>query len=271
MDRPLKPPVRTVALLGSAQTLAWASSYYLPAVLGPPMARELGLSTPGVFAAFSGALVVSATVGPWAGRVIDRHGGRPLLMATSLGFAIALAVLSQALGPLTMVIGWLLLGVAMGAGLYDSAFASLVRLYGSGSRGAITGITLLAGFASTVGWPLSAWMEAQVGWRGACLGWAGLHLLLGLPLNAALPSIRRLAAPAERDAPTSGPGLDAAPQGARPRAEVPVTGRLAVEEVLDGDGTTADGDRWVRRGERGALPRRAGHGGPRPQLALRRR
>jgi predicted MFS family arabinose efflux permease len=176
-----------VATLGTAQTLAWASSYYLPAILAAPMARDLGLSTPAVFAAFSLALVISALVGPLAGRAIDRHGGRPVLMLTNLVFAAGLAALGGAQGPLTMLAAWALLGLAMGSGLYEAGFATLVRLYGRDSRDAITGITLIAGFASTVGWPLSTWMEAHVGWRGACFSWAALHLLLGLPLNAMLP------------------------------------------------------------------------------------
>ena len=70
----------TVARLGTAQTLAWASSYYLPAMLAAPMARDLGVTTPTVFAAFSVALIVSALLGPFAGRGIDRHGGRPVLL-----------------------------------------------------------------------------------------------------------------------------------------------------------------------------------------------
>ena len=177
----------TVATLGSAQTLAWASSYYLPAMLALPMARDLGVATPTVFAAFSVALLVSAAVGPAAGRAIDRHGGRPVLMATSLGFACGLAALALAQGPLALFAAWVLIGVAMGAGLYEGAFATLVRLYGLGSRTPITGITLIAGFASTVGWPLSALLETTIGWRGACGVWAALHLLVGLPLNARLP------------------------------------------------------------------------------------
>ncbi|MDT8998878.1 MFS transporter [Paucibacter sp. APW11] len=178
---------RTVATLGAAQTLAWASSYYLPAMLATPMALEFGLAPATIFAAFSVALVVSALVGPWAGRRIDRHGGRPLLMGSSLLFALGLAALGLAQGPVSLFAAWLLLGLAMAGGLYDAAFASLVRLYGQDARRSITGITLIAGFASTVGWPLSTLMEQHWGWRGACLGWAALHLLLGLPLNAWLP------------------------------------------------------------------------------------
>ena len=177
----------TVVRLGTSQTLAWASSYYLPAMLAEPMARDLGVATSAVFAAFSVALIVSALLGPMAGHTIDRHGGRPVLLATNVLFAAGLTALALAQGPVGLFAAWVLIGVAMGSGLYEAAFATLVRLYADGARGAITGITLLAGFASTVGWPLSAWMEGAYGWRGACLGWAALHLLVGMPLNAWLP------------------------------------------------------------------------------------
>jgi MFS family permease len=176
-----------VLRLGTAQTLAWGSTYYLPALLAQPMARELGLPVTQAWAAFSAALLLSALLGPAAGRAIDRHGGRGVLAITSLVFAAGLAALSQAQGLVSMGLAWLLIGVAMGCGLYEAAFATLVRLQGPRARNAITGITLLGGFASTVGWPLTGWMETEFGWRGACLGWAGLHLLLGLPLNLWLP------------------------------------------------------------------------------------
>ena len=185
-----------VAALGTAQTLAWASSYYLPAVLAAPMARSLDVGVPTVFAAFSAALAVSALAGPWAGRAIDRLGGRPVLMGSNAVFALGLLALGMARDVWTLFAAWALMGLAMGSGLYEAAFSTLVRLYGQESRSAITGVTLFAGFASTVGWPLSTWLEAHVGWSGACFAWAGLHLLLGLPLNAWLPGVMQ-----ERDSP----------------------------------------------------------------------
>jgi hypothetical protein len=72
-------------------------------------------------------------------------------------------------------------------GLYEAAFATLTRLYGSAARQPITGITLIAGFASTVGWPVTSWLDAHYGWRIACQVWAVVHLLLALPLNLFLP------------------------------------------------------------------------------------
>lgn len=206
---------RAVVPLGLAQTLAWASSYYLPAMLAVPIARDLGIATPTVFAAFSVALVVSAIVGPWSGRLIDRQGGRPVLMGTSLLFAVGLLALGMAGSTPALFAAWAILGIAMGSGLYEAAFASLVRLYGHDSRNAITGITLMAGFASTVGWPLSAWLEARFGWRGACFTWAGLHLLVGLPLNAWLPNVGAASHASTTSASTKTP-VAAAPPNAGP-------------------------------------------------------
>ena len=176
-----------VARLGTTQTLAWASSYYLPALLAGPMAADLGWSVNQVFGAFTLALVISALVGPRAGRAIDEWGGRPVLMATNLLFALGLFTLGLTQAEWQMWMAWALIGLAMGSGLYDSAFATLVRLYPHGARNAITGVTLVAGFASTVGWPLTAWWLETLGWRGACMAWGGLHLVIGLPLHGSLP------------------------------------------------------------------------------------
>lgn len=191
--------------LGTAQTLAWASTYYLPAILAVPMAREFEVPSSWVFGAFSAGLIVSALLGPAAGRAIDARGGRPILILSSLVFAIGLAVLGLANGIVMLSLGWVVLGAGMALGLYDSAFSTLAHLYGRGARGPITGITLIAGFASTVGWPLSALFEAEIGWRGACFAWAALHLLVGLPLNRFLvPAGGRIEAEAALDTAKAG-------------------------------------------------------------------
>ncbi|MCG7351886.1 MFS transporter [Roseomonas sp. NAR14] len=169
--------------LGITQTLAWASTYYLPAVFADPVCEALGLSRALFFGIFSGALLLSGLVGPTAGRLIDTYGGRDVLAASNLVFAAGLALLSFAFGPVTLALAWAVIGVGMGFGLYEAAFATVTGLYGREARNAITGITLFAGFASTVGWPASAFMIDALGWRGACLAWAVLHLVVALPLN----------------------------------------------------------------------------------------
>src|SRR6266481_4368079 len=138
--------LRVVVSLGTTQTLAWASSYYLPAILADPIARDLGISSNWFFDAFSGSLVISGLLGPRVGRQIDRVGGRQVLSASNVSLAGGLALLGTATSVWMMVAAWLLLGIGMGCGLYDAAFGTLGRIYGDGARKAITGITLIAGF-----------------------------------------------------------------------------------------------------------------------------
>jgi len=172
-----------VTALGTTQTLAWASSYYLPAILGAPIATALHLPIAAFFGVFSGAMLLSGMLAPRVGRVIDRHGGRAMMAASSVVLAGGLAMLGLVQGLAGLCAAWLVLGVGTAMGLYAPAFATLSRLYGLDARGPITGITLFAGFASTIGWPLSAFMLDHYGWREACFVWAGLNLFLCLPVN----------------------------------------------------------------------------------------
>jgi predicted MFS family arabinose efflux permease len=176
-----------IAALGTAQTLAWGSSYYLPAILADPIAHDLGISSNWFFAAFSASLMISGLLGPRVGRQIDRVGGRQVLCISNLVLAGGLALLGASTSVWAMSAAWGLLGVGMGLGLYDAAFGALGRIYGKDARGAITGITLIAGFASTVAWPLSSLGLETIGWRDTCHAWALAHIVLGLPLNLSLP------------------------------------------------------------------------------------
>ena len=186
----------TVANLGTTQTLAWASSYYLVAILADPMARDLAITPTNVFAAFSVSLLLAAVLGPRIGRTIDQLGGRGVLAASNLIFALGLTLLAMAPSPWVLWAGWLVMGAGMGFGLYDAAFGTLGRIFGDAARRPITGITLIAGFASTVGWPLTTWGDATIGWRMTCAAWACAHIVLGLPLNLLLPRIRQAASDA---------------------------------------------------------------------------
>src|SRR4029077_4710207 len=142
--------------IGLTQTLAWGSSYYLPAILADPIAAGVGVSKLLFFGFFSGSLLLQAALGPAIGKAIDRQGGRGVLVLSNLVLGAGLAWLALAQGAGGLAGAWVLLGIGMALGLYDSAFATLTALYGLRARAPITGITLIAGFASTVGWPLSA-------------------------------------------------------------------------------------------------------------------
>ncbi|MET1026543.1 MAG: MFS transporter, partial [Dongiaceae bacterium] len=180
-----------IPALGITQILAWGSSYYLPAVLAGPIARDTGWSLSWVAGGLSLGLLIAGLVSPKVGRYIHHAGGRPVL-AASAGL-LALGHISLALSPNLpcFFLAWAILGLGMGAGLYDPAFATLGRLYGSRARHHIATLTLFGGFASTICWPLSAFLVTHLGWRGTCLSYAAIHLALCLPLYLlALPKDR---------------------------------------------------------------------------------
>ena len=203
----MRSKAAVVTALGTSQTLAWASSYYLPAILADPISAGIGVPRTWVFGAFTAALLIAAFAGPYVGRAIDRVGGRGVLVLSNFVLAAGLTVLAAATGPIGLFVAWALLGAGMALGLYDAAFATLARLYGHEARGPITGITLIAGFASTVSWPLSAFLDHALGWRETCLIWAALNLAVALPLNRFLlplpPKSARVSAHDAPDAPVS--------------------------------------------------------------------
>lgn len=185
-----------VSALGVTQILAWGSSYYLPAVLAAPIARDTGWSLASVVAGLSCGLLLAGLVSPVTGRLIQRHGGRPVLAASSLLLAAAHSLLATATTYPLYLVAWLLMGLGMSSGLYDAGFATLGRLYGQGARSAITNLTLFGGFASTVCWPLSAFLVEHGGWRIACLSYAAIHLAICLPLHLRMIPPSPPAAPA---------------------------------------------------------------------------
>jgi MFS family permease len=185
---PAPPGARRNALiLGLAQTLVWAVTYYLPAMVAPVVVADLGASPAAVYGAFSAALLIAGLAAPRVGREIERRGGRPVLAFSTLLLAGGLGLLGLLPGLWGWVLGWLLLGLGMATGLYEAAFATLGALYGRAARRPITLVTLLGGFASSLGWPMSAALLPLLGWRGTCLAYAALLLLLVLPLYLLLP------------------------------------------------------------------------------------
>ena len=172
-----------MSALGIAQIISWGSLFYTIGVLGPALAQTAGVGEIALFASFSAGLVVSGLMAPVTGRRIDTHGGRNVLAAGSVLAAIACAALALVQGPVTMLIAWLLAGVAMAATLYDSAFATLNDIAGPHYRRAVTALTLFGGLASTVFWPLSHLLLERVGLRETFAIYAVTHLVVCLPLH----------------------------------------------------------------------------------------
>jgi predicted MFS family arabinose efflux permease len=209
---------RRICALGVAQIISWGTLFYTIAVLGAAMRNDLGVSDVLLFGAYTAGLFVSGLMSPFVGRRIDRHGGRPMLASGSVLGAVACAVLALAQGPLTLLAGWLLAGLAMAGCLYDPAFATLHAIAGARYRRAVTALTLFGGFASTVFWPLSQFLLEAVGWRATFLIYAGLHVVVCLPAHlVAVPAGRGPGASFDERAP---PDDASQPMTARPDGAV---------------------------------------------------
>jgi predicted MFS family arabinose efflux permease len=187
-----------VPVLGVTQILAWGSTFYLLGVLANPIVKDTGWDFAWVMGGVSLGLLAAGAVSPRVGAAIGRRGGRAILAGGTVLLAAGLALLGAAQTFAMYLFAWLLIGFGMGACLYDAAFSTLGSIYGKDSRAAITWVTLFGGFASTVCWPLSAFLVEQFGWRGTCYIYAVVHLGFSLPLLlATLPNRSFVVSPAD--------------------------------------------------------------------------
>ena len=186
-------PWRAVPVLGVTQILSWGTIFYTPVLIVPLIAAERGWSMSFAMGGFSVGLLAAGLSAPYVGRSIDRFGGHVVMTIGSLIGALGLVLIVHAAQPLAYLAVWVVLGVAMAANLYDSAFATLGRIFGAGARSPITALTLAGGFASTVSWPTThILLEACRLARhlsGLCRA-AGLHLGAAACLGAAARALR---------------------------------------------------------------------------------
>jgi MFS family permease len=225
----MRPRWAVASGVGLVQMLAFGTSLYLLTVLSQPIRADTGWPLPWIIGGMSLGQLAGAAFAPRVGRWIKHHGGRPALSISSLLFAGGLSLLAISPNLAVYVAGWVVIGLGMACGLYDTAFGALGRLYGLEARRAITTVTLWGGFASTVFWSLSGVLVTHVGWRWTCGVYALMHLAIGLPvyrflLPAAEPHVETPTRPGEG---SPAPGLsDIA------RAAVVLLGAVLMTETL---------------------------------------
>ena len=176
-------PWFAICALGLTQITAWGTGYYCLGVLAGPIAADLGWSRSFVYLGFTVALVVMAIVSPWAGRMIDRHGGQRIMTTGTVLVSAGMFLLSFVSGQAAYLATWALLGFGLRLCLYDAAFASIVQVTPTHGRMAISYLTLFGAFASTVFWVLGHYLNEAMGWRQTLLAFAAINLAVCLPLN----------------------------------------------------------------------------------------
>lgn len=176
------PSASAIIGLGVLQILVWGGSFFILAVMAEPIMRETGWASQWVYGALSLSLMVSAVLAPLSSRLVARYGGRPQLAGSGAVVALGLLIMAASHGLPLFLLAWVVIGVGMAMGLYEALFSTLGALYAEGAGRAITGITLISGFASTLSWPAVALLIEHFGWREACVAYACVLLVVVAPL-----------------------------------------------------------------------------------------
>ena len=208
----ISPVGRATAVLAVTQVTGWGTTFYLPALIGRDMARELGLSTEFVFFGVTLMVAVMAVMSPWLGKRMDRVGAAGTLTLGSMVFALALVALGSTRGPVSYALAWMLIGLGGSLGLSLASFTALAQVAGRSARSSMSVLMLFTGLASSITWPLTGALDAAIGWRAVCFVYASVHVLLCLPLHAFV--LPRRSAVSGGDAPAPAPSA-VTPEGRR--------------------------------------------------------
>lgn len=178
-------PASPIAIwaLGATQVIGYGTLFYSFAILAPDMARDLGISAQWAFGALSVGLFVGSLFAPAAGRLADRHGAGRMLSIGSVFAALALVGCSLAPDRYGFAIGLLAMELASCMVLYATAFVAIVQIGRVQAQRSITALTLIAGFASTVFWPLTSLLHETLDWRSIYQVFAVMHLVACLPIH----------------------------------------------------------------------------------------
>lgn len=184
--------------LGVSMTCGYGALYYSFGVLAPEIARHFQWDNSFVFGVFSAGLLASAFLSPLCGRLVDRFGARPVMSIGAALSALLLALHGLAEQPMVFAALMALIPLVSIAVLYETGFTALTQLYGAASRSHMTAVTLVAGFASTIFWPLCQWLLTVTDWRGTYLVIAAVYAIGALPVHLALPRAAPLSHPMKK-------------------------------------------------------------------------
>jgi MFS family permease len=179
--------------LGATQIIGYGTLYYSFSILAPEMARDFAWSTEWVFGVFSASLLFGGLIAPSIGRWMDRHGAGRMMSLGSAVAALALILCAFAPGRATFIAGLVAIEMASAFVLYNAAFALLVQVTPRTAQRSITHLTLIAGFASTLFWPITSLLHEHLTWREVYLVFACINLLVCLPIHLWLASLMKAA------------------------------------------------------------------------------
>ncbi len=172
-----------IPVLGITQVFGYGTLYYAFTVLAPRVTAEFGWAPEWTFGGFAIGLLLGGAVAPVTGSLIDRYGTRLVMTIGSALAGLSLLALAEARGIVSYILAMVALQAVTTAVFYDAAFAALTQARGGQARRAISQLTLIGGFASTLFWPLTSSLLAILDWRGVYRLYGLAQILVCLPLH----------------------------------------------------------------------------------------
>jgi MFS family permease len=209
-----KLPMWALAGLGATQIIGYGTLYYCLSILVPDIARDLAVSEQWVYGAFSVALLIGAFAAPLSGKLADRWGAGRVMAVGSVGSAMTLVVTAMSSGATSFAIALALMQIVSAGVLYSTAFTAIVQAGGRRAQTSIVHLTLIAGFASSLFWPLTTWLHGWMSWRDVLFLYAGMHIIVCLPVHVGLSRLTSGAVVAARAAPIPSPSTNPSASGA---------------------------------------------------------
>ncbi|MBP1850906.1 MFS transporter [Rhizobium halophytocola] len=182
--------LRLIAVLAVSQIVGWGTTFDMPGVLGRTIAGDLDLANEVAFAGLTVMMVTGGLLGPLTGRLLSRHGAARVLASGSVSFALGLALLALAAGPILYFAAWGLLGIGAAFGLSVPCYAAVVEREGQDAKRTIALLMIFTGLSAAIFWPIWSALDGIIGWRNAALLAAALQFFVLAPLHLfALPKV----------------------------------------------------------------------------------
>lgn len=220
---------RAILGLGFSQIIGWGTTYYLVSLLSQAFGSALNISTAWVLGGTSVTLAAAAVIGPRIGRWQDQAGSRVVMATGTVIMALGLMVLALSQGLVSYYLAWTIIAIGSPMALYSAAFTALTQIAGPHARRAISYLTFMGGLASTIFWPVTAWLMTWLDWRSIVWLFAGLNLVVCLPIHLTLLNRRPQPGISVPAAPSVPNGI---PETAFPLAFAMFAGMLAMTGLV---------------------------------------
>ncbi len=171
-----------VAMIGQSMSVGTVLVYAF-GVFAKPLAHDFGTNRASISLALSLLNLMVTLSSPWAGRLVDRLGGRRVIAGSTAMMAFCLLALSMTRTELRQLYALYALAGILGAGATPVAYGRVVANWFDRKRGFALGLASAGiGLGGMIMPSLAQFAIDRGGWRQAYVALAGVCLAIAVPV-----------------------------------------------------------------------------------------